>query len=300
VGNDDDNKKDKKINDKKVSDLSVVNEGIVSLKDMHFNVSVGLVERKVIIEDKMKDIKMVFPVGVGAFDEGVMNEGKVSLVTPRFKNGFIDPRAVISKRTKPRYFAGKPFIRILKGNDLVSDTTAIGFHIEVNDSFVRGFDSHGCMRLRESDLMAFHDLIMFGNEQQIPVSIQYYLKDQMDHPATKRNKTYKTILNIGSDQSPFFIYDRDNLVQMIYKENTQAPIDKLVELEQDNYYDLFNYDTTEQLREQEVRRKNECDAKVMAGTLSMDNKKFQECLDAGKRKDSFRDRIYRKLMGIED
>lgn len=289
---------------KALSDLSIQNDGAYSVKEMNFQISVGLIERKVIIEDKMKGIKLVFPIGVGAFDEAVMNERGVSLVTPRFQNGFIDQRAVISKREKPRYFDGKPFIRVLKGHDLVTDSTAIGFHIEINDSFVRGFDSHGCMRLRVQDLMAFHDLIMLGSVQQTPITITYKTSDLADHPAPKRNKTYKTILNTGTIASPFFIYDRDNLVQMVLKENSQAPVEKLVDSINDDYYDLFNYETIDQIREQDVRRKNECDAKVMSGEILSTDKKFktkyQECIDAGKRKDTLSDRIYRKYMGIDD
>ncbi|MGZ3789437.1 MAG: L,D-transpeptidase [Bacteriovorax sp.] len=285
---------------KAASDVFIQTEAIIPLKEMMFQVSVGLVERKVIIEDKTKDVKLVFPVGVGAFDEGVMNEGAVSLVTPRFKHGVIDQRAVISKRETPRYFRGLPFIRVLKGPDLLLDSTAIGFHIEINDSFVRGFDSHGCMRLREADLMAFHDLIMLGAVVQTPITIQYRTEDQADHPATKRNQIYKTILNKGTSASPFFIYDRDNLVQMVYKEDTQAPVEKLIDQKNDDYYDLFNYETAEQVKEQDERRKNECDAKVMRGELSSDQKKYQACLDEGKRQDSLKDRIYRKFMGIDD
>ena len=284
----------------KLVDLSILKEEIMPLKEMMFQVKVGLVDRKVIIEDLMKDVKIIFPIGVGAFDEGVMNEGSISLVTPRFQNGFIDQRAVITKREKPRYFAGKPFIRILKGSDLTTDSTAIGFHIEINDSFVRGFDSHGCMRLREGDLMAFHDLIMNGSALQTPVSVRYRTEDPADHPTTKRNKIFKSILNSGSLTSPFFIYDRDNLVQMVYKENLEAPTELLVDQKDDDYYQVFNYETGDQMKEQNIRRKNECDAKVMNGSLSSDKKKYQECLDAGKRKDSLKDRIYRKFMGIDE
>jgi hypothetical protein len=285
---------------KGLSEISIQNEAIIPLKETFFQVNVGLIERKVIIEDTMNGIKMIFPIGVGAFDEGVMNEGVTSLVTPRFQNGYIDQRAVVSKRDKPRYFAGKPFIRILKGKDLESDSTAIGFHIEINDSFVRGFDSHGCMRLREKDLLAFHDLIMFGSRQQIPIKVKYKTADNADHPAPKRNTAYKTILNKGSSENPFFIYDRDNLVQMIYKEDKMIPIQKLIDQKDDNYYDLYSYETSEQMNEQEARRKNECDAKVMKGEVLADKKKYQECLDEGKRKDTLKDRIYRKYMGIED
>lgn len=283
---------------KKLADMLIQPEGSVNLRDTAFSISVGLVDRKVIIEDSMYDIKFVFPIGVGGFDEGVLNEGRVSLLTPRFQNGVIDQRAVISKREKPRYFDGKPFIRLLKGNDIRNDMTAIGFHTEINDSFVRGFDSHGCMRLRVPDLMALHDLIMDNDEQQTPITVSYKTKDQADHPAGKRNKTYKTVLNNGTKESPFFPLDRDNLVQLTYKE-TGAPVDKLIDDAKDNYEDLFNYDTQEQLKEQNARRKNECQAKLMAGQIGTSPKDMEKCLDAGKREDSAKDRIYRKFMGID-
>lgn len=283
---------------KKLSDMSIQSEGSINLKNMVFSLKVGLVERKLIIEDEVAEVKFVLPIGVGGFDEGVLNEGRVSLLTPRFQNGFIDQRAVISRREKPRYFDGKPFIRLLKGNDLRADTTPIGFHTEINDSFVRGFDSHGCMRLRVPDLMALHDLIMDGGVQQTPITVTYRVNDFMDHPAGKRNKTYKTVQNNGTKESPFFPLDRDNLVQMTYKESG-APMDKLVDETLDNYEDIFSYDTDLQLREQNARRKNECQAKLQAGQISSDPKDFEKCLDEGKRKDSAKDRLYRKLMGID-
>lgn len=283
-----------------LQELFIRSEVVYPLKDMMFRASVGLVDRKLIIEDDMKNIKLVFPIGVGSFDEGTMNEGKVSLLTPRFKNGFIDQREVISKRTKPRYFQGLPFVRISKGTDNTTDTTPIGFHVEINDSFVRGFDSHGCMRLREMDLMALHDLIVFGSQQLIPLTVQYRLNDLADSPIEKRNKMYKTVLNKGTAELPFFILDRDNLVQLTYKENTAAPVDKLIDNQRDNYHDLLSYETLAQLQEQEFRRKNECQSKVLSGQIVGDPKSFQACLDEGKNKDSLKDRIYRKYMGIND
>lgn len=283
---------------KKMEEVSIQPENSINLKDMTFKLTVGLVERKLIITDAANDVKLVFPIGVGGFDEGVLNEGKVTLITPRFHNGFIDQRSVISKREKPRYFDGKPFIRISKGTDIATDETAIGFHTEINDSFVRGFDSHGCMRLRVPDLMALHDLIMDGSIQQTPITVVYRTVDPSDHPAGKRNKTYKTVLNVGTKESPFFPLDKDNLVQMTYKESG-APVDKLIDEALDNYEDVYSYDTNLQLREQNARRANECQGKLMAGLIGTSEKDMEACLNEGKRKDSAKDRIYRKFMGID-
>ena len=278
------------------ADLSIVTDEVINLKNMSFRLEVGLVDRKVIAEDSLNNVKMIFPNGVGAFDEGVLNEGKVSLLTPRFHNGFLDQRAVISKRDKPRYFDGKPFIRILKGPSLVDDMTGIGFHTEINDSFVRGFDSHGCMRLRLPDLMMLHDLILDGSVRQTPITVVYRTVDPSDHPAGKRNKIYKTVANNGTVESPFFPLDKDNLVQLKYKE-AMAPFEKLIDLEDDNYEDVFSYDTELQLREQNARRKNECQAMLMAGTIGTKTKDMDACLNDGKRQGSITDGIYKKWMG---
>lgn len=283
---------------KRFEDFSFQREVIAPLNQLKFKAEVGLVDRKLIITELTKNFQLVFPIGVGSFDEGVLNEGKVSLITPRFKQGFLDKSAVISKREKPRYFKGKPFIRLLNGPSSNDDRTPIGFHIEINDSFVRGFDSHGCMRLREMDLMAFHDLIMFGSDKQIPITVNYRTENLSDSPILKRNKIYKTILNKGTEASPFFILDRDLLVQTTMKE-AQAPVEKLIDEEKDHYEDVFNYDTNSQMKEQDERRKNECQAKVMNGQIKSDEKSFQACLDEGKRKETMADRIYRKMMGID-
>lgn len=282
-----------------LTNYTITKTATINIVDVSLEAAVSLVERKLIVEDKTKNIKMIFPIGVGAFDEGVLNEGKTSLLTPRFQNGFLDKRVVISKREKPKYFRGLPFIRILKGPDAEADKTPIGFHIEINDSFVRGFDSHGCMRLREFDLQALHDLIMLGDETQLPIKVLYQLADKADSPLAKRNKTFRTILNIGNSASPFFILDRDNLVQTGTVSNRIAPMEKLIDDEKDNYEDVFSYDTDLQLKEQNLRRENECKAKVLSGEIKSDEKSFQKCIDAGKRKDSLSDRIYRKYMGID-
>src|SRR5690606_8911057 len=108
------------------------------------------------------------------------------------------------------------------------------------------------------------------------------------------------VTNVGTKESPFFPLDKDNLVQLGYKERAAgAPIDQLVEDEADNYEDLLSYDTQLQLKDQNARRKNECQAKLMAGEIRTKPKDMDKCLDAGKREDSMKDRLYRKYMGIE-
>jgi hypothetical protein len=89
-------------------------------------------------------------------------------------------------------------------------------------------------------------------------------------------------------------------VQLTYKEEAAPPVEKLIDNYKDNYHQLFSYETIPQLREQDSRRKNECQTQVMSGAIAGDPKAFEACMDAGKRRDSIKDRIYRKYMGIEE
>lgn len=265
----------------------------INLLQTDFVLETSLVDRKLIVKDERNNIRMVFPIGVGAFDEGVINEGITSLLTPRFSNANIPKSSIISKREMPRYFKGKPFIRIHDGEK----RTEIGFHIEINDYFNRGFDSHGCMRLRESDLQALHDLLMYGPRSATPVVVKYRIQDEMDHPIKVNNKYFKTVVNKGSKEDPFFILDRDNLIQVSYRDNVAPPIDLLVDDSRDNYYELLNYNTEAQLKEQNARRAKECTSKVEGIQKEKERKKeFEKCMDEGKRKGGVGDWIYRKWV----
>jgi hypothetical protein len=155
------------------------------------------------------------------------------------------------------------------------------------------------MRLREMDLLALHDLIMMGTPTQLPIKVLYNLEDKSDSPIGKRNKSFRTIVNKGTKESPFFVLDRDNLVQTVIVDSRALPSDLLVDNVNDNYEDLFSYDTEAQMKEQDLRRENECKAKVMSGQIKNDDKNFQKCMDEGKRKETMADKIYRKYMGID-
>ncbi len=219
----------------------------IAIDETDFKAEVGLIERILILEDYSNQIKMVFPLGVGAFDEGVQNLGQVSLVTPRFQKAWLDKREAYAARTKPSYYAGKPFLRITTNQELDVGYTSIGFHAQPNLApFLRGFDSHGCMRMQTDDLIAFHRLLANNPRLHIPISISYHIFKNADHPAPKVNNPYKTIYNVGSHSAPYFKLDSDELVQL-GSVRGEAPITRLFDHPEDDYFNLFNYDSRERL-----------------------------------------------------
>lgn len=215
-----------------------------------------LIERKYILRDSQSGLTIVLPVGVGAFDEGVLNFGNTSLLTPRFKSASLKDSATITRREKPRYFANKPFVRIVDGAS--NEGTAIGFHTEVNDSFVRGFDSRGCLRMRDSDLYFLHDIVKYSLKT-IPMTSSYRTNSSEDHPYPKRNSGFKTVLNAGTQAEPKMVLDRDNLVRTTYK-NSPPPVEALMDSDQDHFEDLFEYSGVKSYERQRQIQAEKCRA----------------------------------------
>ncbi len=221
--------------------------GKVALSNTNFKARVGLIERVLILEDYRNNLKMVFPLGVGGFDEGVQHPGRTSLVTPRFKNAWLDKREAYATRYKPDYYAGQPFLRITTNKILDVGYTSVGFHAQPHLApFLRGFDSHGCIRMQTEDLIAFHRILANNPRLHIPITVSYELYDSFDHPAPKVNSPYKTIYNVGTRNEPYFILDRDELIQMINVRRT-PPLGVLYDRYDDDYFNIYNYDSRDRL-----------------------------------------------------
>lgn len=166
----------------------------IDLKDTEFEVNVAMVDRRVLMTDKNSNLRFVFPTGVGSID--IKTEyNDVRLLTPIYKNSFLDKKRAIYAREKPSYFLGKPFIRITTNTDPSKGHTAIGFHIDQNNgSLVRGFVSHGCLRLRAIDLYMMYDIVRFGTPQRISVNTRYRIEeDSSDHPYPMKNSSYSRL-----------------------------------------------------------------------------------------------------------
>lgn len=286
------------------ADMRAVPKGSVLLSNTNFKVDVALVARKAIISDRANDITMVFPLGVGSFDVGVLHDS-VSLLTPRFKKGFLDKRTLIYKREKPRYYAGKPFIRITtRTDDLEKGWTGIGFHAQPNlDTFVRAFDSHGCMRMQLADLYTLYWIVDGSPREQTPVTVSYYMKSELNHPFPLRDTPWRQVNNIGSESSPMYNLDRDGLTEAVLEWRTEAPIADLIDREEDNYHDFYNYDMDWREKERMARHEQMCREKFLSGTKELASEKlfgrsraqrdYEKCVKEGRRSLDLGDRLYR-------
>jgi hypothetical protein len=163
----------------------------VPLAKAQFMINTGLIQRLVILNDIQDNIEIVYPLGVGGVDEGVIHPGVNSMLTPLFSDAVLKRSTVTKSRHIPTYYRDLPFMPITTKRGLL---TPIAFHISVlsDDDWaargpnylVRGLESHGCMRLRKKDLMEMFTIVEQGALNEIPVNVNLFA------------------FNIGADQLP--------------------------------------------------------------------------------------------------
>ena len=191
-------------------DFQIRNQDIKLISHSKYRFTVGLKERRLIIEDENdKNFKIVFPVGVGALDLGVTEKGVNQLMTPIYKEQFLDQSlegVSWAHRDDESYYQGRPFIRFRKDTWRFGGWSQIGLHIQQNAVFKRAFDSHGCMRLRPKDLEASFRLFRHSQANRkglVEGNILLTLgRSEIDHPMPKINSSVKVVKNIGTKFDP--------------------------------------------------------------------------------------------------
>ena len=58
----------------------------LALSQLNFQISVGLLNRLLVLEDPQNQVTLLYPLGVGGIDPGLITEGRVHILTPLFKN----------------------------------------------------------------------------------------------------------------------------------------------------------------------------------------------------------------------
>jgi hypothetical protein len=153
----------------------------VPLSQAQFMINTGLIQRLVILNDLKDNIEIIYPLGVGGVDENVINPDAYSMLTPLFSDAVLKRSTVTKARHMPTYYRDLPFMPLTNKRGLL---TPIAFHISVlSDSdwetrgpnyLVRGFESHGCMRLRKKDLMEMFTIVEQGGLEEIPVNVDLF------------------------------------------------------------------------------------------------------------------------------
>lgn len=196
---------------------SVVNQAEIPLSKTQFSIQVSLGQRKLILADWVNGIQKVYPLGVGSIDMGIRDKsvagGKTVSMTPQFKNASLDSNLLYEAKNDLTY-KGMPLLPIIPNGSsrpaeeafhIVQHATVIDLKKNKFDynHMVRGFDSHGCMRLREKDLYELYSIARNSGQRYTPVDISNWLPALPDHPYPLNDAYYKTVKNHGTALKPF-------------------------------------------------------------------------------------------------
>lgn len=173
---------------------------ITPLTKTRFSVEVSLIDLKARIVDEVSQSVFIYPIGGSAFDEGVLPraKGRTIFASPAF-SGTLAKSAAIESRSTPAYYQGKPFLRIIPEKESYS---LYGFHTTPYDYrdksktahvLARGYVSAGCLRLKDDDLIELYQLIAYGEQAGLPVSIKHSVHWTETHPYPKIKDGYHRV-----------------------------------------------------------------------------------------------------------
>ncbi|HRE91270.1 MAG TPA: L,D-transpeptidase, partial [Myxococcota bacterium] len=83
--------------------------------------------------------------------------------------------------------------------------TRVALHAWPGLRFMRGFNSHGCITLRDGDLLELAAFV-FGSEDPLPLTIRPTFEGALEarHPLPHEDKQYWRLVNTGTADRPAF------------------------------------------------------------------------------------------------
>lgn len=119
--------------------------------------------------DRETGFSAVYPTGPGVLG----SNGRSITPTGHYKTGSnaSDSWWFAPRRTSPAYFGGLPFLRLTVRNSAGVNT--YGLHGPITKTLIRGYVSHGCMRMAAQDIINMFWMVKRAtNGANAPVTIQ--------------------------------------------------------------------------------------------------------------------------------
>lgn len=187
----------------------------INIQKTSFSYTVDLFARKLVARDSSNDITIVYPLGVGGLDDGVTTADRARrLMTPNIENGFLIKASAkqLLQHCYPDYFNCRPFLPVFDNPNPKYGWTKLGLHGPITGHLLRGFVSHGCMRMREKDLYEVTAVLLGSSAAMLPISIVLDSEtNELDHPMPLDDKHFFGVVNVGSDDEPKVQLDEEGL-----------------------------------------------------------------------------------------
>ncbi|MGZ3689131.1 MAG: L,D-transpeptidase, partial [Bdellovibrionota bacterium] len=185
-------------------------------------------------------LRLVYPMAAGGLDPGLTenSDGHWTLMTPVFHQAHLTRRNAYAARTNPSYYRGLPFMRVMRqGNEWTEFAfhTRLAREIERPETF-RGFNSHGCLHLRDRDLQEMYLLLSRGGLSEIPLNVLWSIPaESFDTPFPSWDSSYQKVANCAaSGQDAHSCEDPDTGLTKMFEKPGAPPFDRLVPVNGDH------------------------------------------------------------------
>jgi hypothetical protein len=184
-----------------------------ALADLSPRLSVSLVDRLVVLELPGLGLRRTFPAGVGALD-AIQARPDLTSLTPLTQRARVGREASYEHLSAPAWVRGMPYltiqipwVSITPGPVSVERRwyakTRLAFHVWPGKTFTRGFNSRGCITLRDPDLVELSAFV-FGARGALPLQVHDIAYDDVAHPFPLATDHYWRLVDVGRPGAPAF------------------------------------------------------------------------------------------------
>lgn len=215
-------------------ELRVLREAPIASLDLE--IAVSLTDRLTVVSDERFGFVRVYPSGVGAIDT-VRRPGYVSSLTPATELGRVSRDARQATLSASSWNRGKPYLPFEipfiagRAREPSSATrrwymqTRVAFHIWQGRHFSRGFNSHGCVTLRDDDLDELARFV-FANAEPLPLVVRAPDFAQHRHPFPHETGHHWALENLGTARRP--VITRGNFYAIDKRDGPPPPLAEMV------------------------------------------------------------------------
>lgn len=187
-------------------EFRIVREAPIASLDLEIKAS--LLDRLTVVSDESFGFARIYPAGVGALDT-VRVPGEMSSLTPATELGRVSRESGFLTLNAPTWNRGLPYLPFEipwvanrpDGQRRWYVETRVAFHAFQGQTFSRGFNSHGCITLRDADLIELADLV-FARAEPVPLVVRPNPFREHQHPLAHESGHYWALENLGSAARP--------------------------------------------------------------------------------------------------
>jgi len=148
-------------------------------------VQIDIMNRQIAVFEKKSGFLKFAPATIGSLVRTKLGDetSPYRSLSSTFSNAYLSRSKSELSRTKPDYYAGRPFLRIIDENqDSYGGFTPFGVHYQIAGVLQRGFVSNGCFRLRDIDLFELSNIVFFTRQSGVPLVVVTSTQNGNRHP----------------------------------------------------------------------------------------------------------------------